>query len=47
MAAGGSYSVTGEYHDTLERRGGEWLFVFRDYTIKLEVTTSAEASGGD
>jgi ketosteroid isomerase-like protein len=42
LAAGGSYSVTGEYNDTLERRGGEWLFAFRDYTIKLEVTKPAE-----
>jgi hypothetical protein len=42
LPAGGSYAVTGRYEDTLERRGGEWLFVFRDYTIKLEKTKTGE-----
>jgi ketosteroid isomerase-like protein len=42
LADGGSYSITGEYNDILERQGGEWLFAFRDYTIKLEITTPGE-----
>jgi ketosteroid isomerase-like protein len=47
LPGGGSYSVTGRYDDTLARRGGEWLFAFRDYTIKLEATASGETVTGD
>ena len=42
LPGGASYQVTGAYDDTLEQLGGEWLFAFRDYAIKLELTTTGD-----
>lgn len=33
---GGSYRLTGRYEDRLERRGGAWRFVHRDYHVMFE-----------
>jgi len=34
--SGGTYELTGEYHDDIVRRGGRWLFLRRDYLVKRE-----------
>jgi uncharacterized protein (TIGR02246 family) len=34
--SGGTYELTGEYHDDLVRRNGQWSFLRRVYLVKRE-----------